>query len=118
MKKTILTGILCLMFAAFATSCTPTEYDLFSNIVGTVVDKESGEPLGQVAVTLAGGSFNTYTGSDGCFSFNNIEAGEYKVWVQKDGYRANNKSVVAPSGETINVSITMEKKLLVSAKTF
>ncbi len=108
MKKLILSVVFCFAFAGLS-SCTHTEYDLFSNITGTVVDKESGEPLGQVAVTLAGGSLNTYTGSDGCFAFNNIEAGEYKVWVQKDGYKANNKSVVAPSGETINVNLTMEK---------
>ena len=109
MKKTILTGILCLAFAAFAASSTPTEYDLFSNIAGTVVDKSSGEPLGQVDVTLKPKMLHTYTGNDGQFYFNDIEADNYEIWVQKDGYGANNIKIIAPSGETINVSITMEK---------
>ena len=105
----VLAIILCLAFAAFAASCTPTEYDLFSNIAGTVVDKSSGEPLGQVDVTLKPKMLHTYTGNDGQFYFNDIEADNYEIWVQKDGYGANNIKFIAPSGETINVSITMEK---------
>lgn len=109
MKKLILSIIICLTFAGLS-SCTHTEYDLFSNIAGTVVDKNSGEPLGQVDVTLKPLMLKTYTGSDGQFYFNDIEAtDDYEIWVQKDGYRANNIKVKAPSGETINVSITMEK---------
>lgn len=109
MKKTILFGILCLVLVGITSSCTPTEYDLFSNIAGTVVDKSSGEPLGQVDVTLKPKMLHTYTGSDGQFYFDEIEAEDYEIWVQKDGYKANNIKVKAPSGETINVSITMEK---------
>jgi len=109
MKKLISSVVLCFVLVCLS-SCTHTEYDLFSNIAGTVVDKSTGEPLGQVDVTLKPLMLKTYTGSDGQFYFNDIEAtDDYEIWVQKDGYRANNIKVKAPSGETINVSITMEK---------
>ena len=108
MKKLILSILICLAFAGLS-SCTHTEYDLFSNITGTVVDKESGEPLGQVAVTIGSGQQNTYTGSDGQFYFKDIEAGSYTIWVQKSGYQSNKKDIDAPSGETINVNLTMKK---------
>lgn len=108
MKKLILSILICLTFAGLS-SCTHTEYDLYSSITGTVVDVESGEPIAQATVTLAPGSLNTYTGSDGQFNFKDIDAQQYTITVQKTGYEANRKTIEAPSGETINVSITMKK---------
>lgn len=110
MKKTIISLLVCTTLLFFSSACTKTEYDLFGNISGTVVDKNTGEPIGQVAVTLKPSARNTYTGSDGYFDFNEIEADRYEVWVQKTGYRANNIKVEVPSGETVKVSITMEKQ--------
>lgn len=110
MKKTVISIVIGAVILFISSACTKTQYDLFGNITGIVVDKESGEPLGQVAVTLSSGGLNTYTGSDGHFEFKEIDAGSNKVWVQKTGYQSNNKSIEVLSGETIDISITMKKQ--------
>lgn len=91
------------------TSCTQTEYDLFSSISGIVVDKDNGNPIDQVSVSLGQGQPTTYTGSDGRFHYKDIEAGRYDIWVTKTGYQANKVEIDAPSGETVTVNITMKR---------
>lgn len=109
MKKTLSALVLGLTLLAMATSCTKTQYDIYSNITGTVIDVDNGEPIGQATVTLSPSGLNTYTGSDGHFEFLEIEAQQYTVTVQKTGYEANRKTITAPSGETVNISLTMKK---------
>ncbi len=110
MKKILATLVLGLMLLGMATSCTKTQYDLFANISGTVVDYDDGEPIAQALVTLSPGGLNTYTGDDGHFDFTELEAQQYTLTVQKTGYQANRKTVEAPSGETVTISITMKKQ--------
>lgn len=110
MKRTVLTLITCLTILLLASACSKTEYDIYSNISGTVMDVDNGEPIGQATVTLTPGGLNTYTGSDGHFDFKELEAQQYTVTVQKTGYQANRKTVDAPSGETVNISLTMKKQ--------
>lgn len=109
MKKILATLVLALTLLGITTSCTQTQYDIFSNIAGTVVDVDSGDPIGQVTVTLSPGGLNTYTGSDGHFDFVDIDAQQYTITVQKSGYESNRKTITAPAGETVNVSMTMKK---------
>lgn len=110
MKRKVLTLIFGAALLLLASACTPTQYDLFANISGTVVDYDDGEPISQVLVTLSPGGMNLYTGDDGHFDFKELEAQQYTVTVQKTGYQANRKTVEAPSGETVNISITMQKQ--------
>ncbi|MBQ8704276.1 MAG: carboxypeptidase-like regulatory domain-containing protein [Bacteroidales bacterium] len=109
MKKILATLVLGLSLLAMAVSCTPTEYDIYSTISGTVVDVDNGEPVAQATVTLSPSGLNTYTGSDGHFDFTELEAKQYTVTVQKTGYESNRKTVTAPAGETVNISLTMKK---------
>lgn len=106
MKKILLACAFTTLFVA----CSPVEYDTFGAITGTVVDSDSGEPLGQVTVTLKPGGLNTYTGDDGHFDFRELEADTYNVWVQKPGYGATNKDVIVYGGETSKISFTMKKQ--------
>ncbi|MBQ6097315.1 MAG: carboxypeptidase-like regulatory domain-containing protein [Bacteroidales bacterium] len=108
MKK-LLSVLLCLAFAGL-TSCTHTEYDLFGNISGTVIDVDTGEPVQQATVTLSPTSKNTYTGLDGQFEFHELESQQYTVTVQKTGYQANRKLVNVNPSETTNVALVMKKQ--------
>lgn len=109
MKRTFLTGFLCLILLGLMSSCSPTEYDLFGNISGTVIDVDTGEPVQQATVTLSPTSKNTYTGMDGMFEFHELEAQQYTLTVQKTGYQANRKLVNVNPGETTNVALVMQK---------
>lgn len=108
MKK-ILTLLVLGFVTLAASSCSNTEYDFFSNLTGTVVDTDNGEPIGQVTVTLTPGSINTHTASDGRFEFRDLDAQQYTVTVQKSGYQTNRKTVVL-NGEPVDISITMKKQ--------
>lgn len=108
MKKILMLFALATFFAA----CSPVEYDTFSTITGTVVDKDNGEPVGNVMITMTpGNNFNTYTGSDGFFQFDNVEvlSEKYTLTTQKTGYTIDRKSILAIGGETVNVYLTIEK---------
>ncbi|MCR5191937.1 MAG: carboxypeptidase-like regulatory domain-containing protein [Bacteroidales bacterium] len=109
MKKIFATLIVCFALFTITTSCTKTEYDIYSNISGTVIDVDNGEPIAHATVTLSPSGINTYTGSDGQFDFTEIDAQQYTITVQKTGYETNRKTITAPAGETVKVSMTMKK---------
>lgn len=110
MKRKVLILLACVSILFLASACSKAEYDVYSNISGTVIDVNDGSPIGQVAVTLSPGGLNIYTGSDGHFDFKEIEAQHYTICAQKPGYSVKCKDIDAPSGETVNVSITMMKQ--------
>ena len=56
-------------------------------IVGTVLDKATGEPLPSAAVTIVGTFYQTLTDFDGKFVLNDIKPGTYSVKFQFIGYQ-------------------------------
>jgi hypothetical protein len=91
-------------------ACDPITYDVFSTIVGTVVDDETMEPIEDVEVRLSpyrGDSKKTK--SDGSFEFTNLEAMQYTIVVHKLGYSSNKKSINAIAGDTVETIITMSR---------
>lgn len=100
-----------IMFAVVAmfTACKPVEYDTFATITGTVLDYDNGEPISNALITVTPTGVNTYTGNDGQFQFDDVEAASYTVRAQKTGYGANSKYVNAEAGQTVNVSLTLKK---------
>ena len=95
--------------ATMFVACKPVEYDTFSTITGTVLDYDNGEPISNALITMTPGGLNTYTGIDGQFQFDEVEADNYTVRAQKTGYGANSKYVNAEAGQTVNVSLTLKK---------
>lgn len=110
MKRLFVILTLGVSLLALTCACNKIQYDLYGNLSGSVIDVDSGEPITQATVTLSPGGLNTYTGSDGHFAFNGIDAQQYTITVQKTDYQANRKIIEVLTGETVNVSITMKKK--------
>ena len=110
MKKTLSIFVVAAAVSLLATACKKESYDTFATISGTVVDEDNGEPLGSVLMTLTPGGRNTYTGSDGTFQFNDVEAQNYKLFAKKTGYNANNITINAEAGQTSLVNLTMKKQ--------
>lgn len=112
--KTTSKGLLKTLFLAFLTvftfSCSSeNEYEIFSTINGTVTDYETGAPLANTSILLSPGEITKITDSNGNFTFENLEAKQYNLTVQKSGYQPNRKIVTAVSGETITIQIPMTK---------
>ncbi len=110
MKKLLSIFAVAAVIMLLATSCKKESYNTFATISGTVVEMGNGEPIGNALLTLMPGNLNTYTGSDGTFQFNDVEAQQYTLTAQKTGYNANRKTINAEAGQTLTVSLTMEKQ--------
>ena len=111
MKKTI-----CLLFSiallcGIYQACTPN-VELPGGIYGTVLDKESGEPIRNAEITLNPGGKTTVVGSNGTYEFVNLEAGMYTVNVQADGYDHNSKTANVVNGESSACDFHLTKTIV------
>ena len=104
MKKIL---FLCLMALPILFSCSKEEPDNFGTLYGVVTDSQTGDPLGNVTVTLSPGGTTKLTGSDGLFEFSELTPQQYTITVQKAGYQTNRKSLSAIVGEKVQANITM-----------
>ena len=109
MKKILLFITLCLplLFG----SCAKRVVDMTVTIYGTVLDKETQEPIRGVLVTLSPGSTpSVTTGIDGKFEFTNLNPQNYDIQAQKEGYRADYRKVNNPTpGEMVPIQFLLEK---------
>ena len=94
-----------LLFVLF--SCSKEEQDSFGSLYGLVTDNLTGNPLGNVTVTLSPGGTTKLTGSDGMFEYSELAPQQYTITVQKSGYHTNRKFASAVAGENTQVNITM-----------
>lgn len=82
------------------------------NVIGHVIDSETGEGIENSVVKIAGGgvadSFTT-TGT-GYFEFNVVPEGTYTVTATKAGYKENSTTVEVVVGETVTVDIRLDEK--------
>ena len=99
-----------LMALVMMVGCEPVTYDVFATVCGTVVDRETMEPIEGVSVILSPSAKNQVTGADGRFEFAELDAVQYTITVQKAGYSTNRKLLNAIAGETTETTITMEIK--------
>lgn len=75
---------------------------------GSVLDKETGEPLMFTPVFLNDGiKFNTLTGDDGFFTIASVPPGEYILQCRSVGYDSIGISVKIEAGKLFNVNISM-----------
>ena len=110
MKRIIVIFLAVVAFTCVMSSCgDELEYDSDGKISGTVLDMDSGEPIPNVLVTLSPGGLNTYTGYNGDFEFLGLNAKQYTLTAQKEGYSANRKTVTTKAGDYVNVSLVMRK---------
>jgi hypothetical protein len=75
-------------------------------IDGLVTGAGSGAPVIGAEVRLVGRSRPTYTGTNGRFTLDNINAGEYEIRVARIGFRVH-RSVVSVDTGTVAVSIEL-----------
>ncbi|MDE5551751.1 MAG: carboxypeptidase-like regulatory domain-containing protein [Muribaculaceae bacterium] len=108
MKKSLLSLILLWCMVAVCSCSSDIELDS-GGIAGSVSDATTGEPVSTVNVTLNPGGKSTVTGSDGTFSFNNLEAGEYTLDISKEGYKANSATVTVKNGEPVPAHLLIER---------
>jgi hypothetical protein len=109
----ILGVLLCLWMLSY-TSCKEKDpLVVQGNIEGTVTDAETSQAVPSVNVNIVANSNTTFaeqskqTGSDGKFSFKDIEAGSYKLSFSKNGYEDNSKNINLSAGQTSSGDVTL-----------
>lgn len=82
------------------TACTKEAEVTTGEIHGIVTESGNGTaPLSGVRVTVLSTGSSTTTGSDGQYSFYELEAGSYKLQFMKEGFETNTKSVSVIAGQ-------------------
>jgi hypothetical protein len=91
------------LHALWYASAPPTTVDS-GDVLGTVVDQASGQPLAGASVALAeNAGFGVTTGSDGGFRLSGIPAGTYTLQVSKSGYQSRALSIQVVAAQNTNV---------------
>lgn len=98
----------CLAVIWLAASCTEEADPLYGNIQGIVTESGTITPISGVQVNIVGLGTSTVTGSDGQFSFHDLDAKSYNLQFMKDGYVTNTRSVNVLVGETANCDIQLK----------
>lgn len=106
MKKILLFAFLALLF----TGCTEDEYTLTGSIIGIVTDFTTGEPIGNVTMTLSPSGRSATTGSDGSFEFKDLAAAQYKIQARHANYKTDSKTVNVLAGETVRGDMQLTSK--------
>ena len=106
MKKILALSVIVLSLF----SCNPINYDMFGTVEGIVLDYDTNQPIEYVTIQLSPGGKNMTTSSDGKFIFEELDARQYSLTVQKNGYETNMKTINVIAAETSQVTITMKKK--------
>ena len=89
------------------TGCDSTDYEIFAKIQGTVTDHQTGAQLENASVTLSPSGVTKQTDANGFYRFEELDAQQYTITVQKSGYQPNRKTITAMSGETMQVDIQL-----------
>lgn len=99
-------AVLAMLF--FCVSCSESDYEIYADISGKVSDATTSEPLSGALITLAPTNQTKQSEADGTFVFENLDAGQYTLTVQKEGYQTNRKTIVTFSGEQSSVNILLK----------
>ena len=89
--------------------CETRIIDITGTLSGSVVEMTTGDVIAGALITLSPTGKSTYTGVDGFFEFQDLDAQQYTVTVQASGYSTNRKTVTIIAGATERVNITMQK---------
>lgn len=107
MKKFLI--ILCCL-PLFLGGCAKKVVNTSISIYGTVVEYGTQEPLESVLMTLTPSAKNSYTGSDGYYVFEDLNAQQYTITAQKAGYRTDRKTINLYAGEQSIVTFALHKE--------
>lgn len=81
-------------------------------ITGTVLDKETQQPIAGVNVVLAQTTIGTTTNKDGTFSLKNIPKGDHKLVVSFIGYKKHTEGITGDAFQTGPFHIELESRSL------
>lgn len=113
MKKIVsgLIGVLCALFSAttgYAVELNQSD----ANIVGHVLDKQSGEHLAFISVSLKGTTIGTTTDNSGHYFLKELPEGDFTLEVSAVGYKTVRRLLTIRKGVTLEENFEIEEDLI------
>ena len=115
MKKYIfiLVGLCYAFFSAMATQPEHPEFPELkksdANIIGHVLDKNSGEHLPYITIALKGTTIGTVTDATGHYFLKNLPEGNFRMEVSSVGYKTLTRDVTLKKGKTLEENFELEE---------
>lgn len=115
MKKYIfiLVGLCYVFFSAMATQPEHPEFPELkksdANIIGHVLDKNSGEHLPYITIALKGTTIGTVTDATGHYFLKNLPEGNFRMEVSSVGYKTLTRDVTLKKGKTLEENFELEE---------
>jgi len=81
-----------------------------SQVTGTVTSIQSGQPLGDVQVSIPGTGLGQLTNQDGRFLILNVPLGEHEIVAQLIGYGEQRQTVTVTAGAPLVVDFTLRTR--------
>ncbi len=99
------------LIGLFVCGCSGDEEEQLTvgSLVGSVSDQSTGEPVPVVNVSLSPGGHTTVTGSDGSFSYPELEPGTYTVHISKEGYKNAEGEFTVKAGQSSPAHLLIER---------
>ncbi len=108
MKNFKILAILFILIALGSCSEDTVSVPVTGSISGTVIDKETGDPLENAKITTNPGSSTVFTDALGEFLLSNILVDDYSVQADLDDYTTGFESVTVLEGLTSTVALEIE----------
>jgi len=114
MKSTF--NILIILTLSLFISCGEDTVDLvgIGTVTGRVVESNSFDPIENAKVTLSPTNNAVFTDVDGYFRLEEIEAGDYSLNAQKEGYLTNFEAATVSAGLEVNVIFEMDDETVLN----
>ena len=102
--------ILIILTLGLFISCGEDTVDLvgLGTITGRIVESNSFDPIENAKITLSPTNNAVFSDADGYFRYDEIEAGEYSINAQKEGYLTNFEAATVTTGIEVNVVFEMD----------
>lgn len=103
-------GVICLLLSStvYADNLKGTD----ANIVGHVVDKDTGKHLSYITVSLKGTTIGSMTDATGHYFLKNLPEGEFTLRISAVGYKSEERQVVLKRGKTIEENFEMQEDMV------
>ncbi len=110
--RTVSTFLLLLF--CFTSSFANNDIKTSGTITGSVMDRESEEPIAFAYLHVEELKRTITTHADGTFELKNIPSGTYTISVQRIGYQTVSRTVEIADNETTSITITLKATVLSS----
>lgn len=112
----ISTFAICFAFACASFNTTHAQAGT-ATVRGTIVERETGQPIGFALVRLVEAHRSDQSHANGTFRFADVHAGTYTVTVRRIGYSAQDLTLTLRSGQDTTLRITMDAAAIVLSPT-